>query len=314
MEAPVRILGLSVLVKALMVLKELPWGNPNEPSLQQVWLYAKMAAVKIGLPAGDPDWIANEEKHMSKIISIHSFRGGTGKSNTSANIAAILAMQGYRVGIVDTDIQSPGIHVLFGLNEATIHHSLNDYLWKKCSIQEAAHDVSAVLGDRAKGKIHLIPASIKAGEIARVLREGYDVSLLNDGFQEVIKALSLDVLIIDTHPGLNEETLLSIAISDVLVVILRPDQQDYQGTGVTVEIARKLDVPRLLLLVNKVPRGFDEQSIKTTVEETYHAEVAAVLPHSDELMALASGGVFSVRYPNHPLTERLGKVAQQLMA
>jgi septum site-determining protein MinD len=54
---------------------------------------------------------------MSKIISVHSYRGGTGKSNTTANLAALMAIGGLRVGIVDTDIQSPGIHVLFGLEE-----------------------------------------------------------------------------------------------------------------------------------------------------------------------------------------------------
>ena len=51
---------------------------------------------------------------MSKIISVHSFRGGTGKSNTTANVTALLAREGLRVGVIDTDIQSPGIHVLFG--------------------------------------------------------------------------------------------------------------------------------------------------------------------------------------------------------
>ena len=41
---------------------------------------------------------------MSQIASIHSFRGGTGKSNTTANLSALLAMQGRRVGVIDTDI------------------------------------------------------------------------------------------------------------------------------------------------------------------------------------------------------------------
>ena len=54
---------------------------------------------------------------MSRIISIHSFRGGTGKSNTTANVAALLAAEGLRIGVVDTDIQSPGIHVLFGVDQ-----------------------------------------------------------------------------------------------------------------------------------------------------------------------------------------------------
>ena len=41
---------------------------------------------------------------MSRIVSIHSFRGGTGKSNTTANVAALLASEGRRIGVVDTDI------------------------------------------------------------------------------------------------------------------------------------------------------------------------------------------------------------------
>ena len=75
---------------------------------------------------------------MSKIISIHSFRGGTGKSNTTANLAALFACSGLRVGVIDTDIQSPGIHVLFGLEADKLDPSLNDYLWGKCSIVEFA--------------------------------------------------------------------------------------------------------------------------------------------------------------------------------
>ena len=251
---------------------------------------------------------------MSKIVSVHSFRGGTGKSNTTANLAALLAAEGQRVGVVDTDIASPGIHVLFGLEEDKMAHSLNDYLWGKCEIQETAHDVTANLGGDVKGKVFLVPSSIRAGEIARVLREGYDVGLLNDGFRNLIAALKLDVLMIDTHPGLNEETLLSIAISDALVVVMRPDQQDYQGTGVTVEVARKLDVPRLVLLVNKVPQTFDSAEVKARVERIYNCEVAAVLPHSDELMALASSGLFVLKYPEHAVTAELKRLAARLMA
>jgi MinD-like ATPase involved in chromosome partitioning or flagellar assembly len=251
---------------------------------------------------------------MSRIISIHSFRGGTGKSNITANIATLLAAEGRRVGVIDTDVQSPGIHVLFGMDEGEIHHALNDYLWGNCDITQTAYDVTARLSAAIKGQIFLIPSSIKAGEIVRVLREGYDVSLLNDGFRELVKGLGLDVLMIDTHPGLNEETLLSIAISDALGIILRPDQQDYQGTGVTVEVARKLDVPRLVLIVNKVPSVFDIADVKARVERTYHCEVAAVLPHAEEMMALASAGIFALRYPDHQVTAELKRVAAMLMA
>ncbi len=250
---------------------------------------------------------------MAKIISIHSFRGGTGKSNITANVASLLAAEGHRVGVIDTDIQSPGIHVLFGLDEGDVKHSLNDYLWGKCDIEQTAHNVTPSLNTNIKGQVFLIPSSIKAGEIARVLREGYDVGLLNDGFHELVETLRLDVLMIDTHPGLNEETLLSIAISDALGIILRPDNQDYQGTGVTVEVARKLDVPHMVLIVNKVPSVFNLDKVKAKVEQTYGCEVAAVLPHSDEMMALASAGIFALRYPDHPVTATLKQLAAKLV-
>lgn len=252
---------------------------------------------------------------MAKIVSIHSYRGGTGKSNTTANLAASVARMGNRVAIVDTDIQSPGIHVLFGFDEDSLDRSLNDYLWGRRSISEVAYDVTSALEGRQtpRSKLYLVPSSVKAGEIARVLREGYDVGLLNEGFQDLLTDLQLDYLFIDTHPGLNEETLLSITISDVLVLILRPDQQDYQGTAVTVDVARKLEVPKLLMVVNKAPTVLDFGQLRSKVEEIYAAHVAGVLPHSDEMMVLASNGIFSVKYPDNPLSGVIETIAQQIL-
>ncbi len=246
---------------------------------------------------------------MTQIVSIHSYRGGTGKSNTCANLAALIGRRGLRVGIVDTDINSPGIHVIFGMDDSSIDKTLNDYLWGNCRIEEAAYPIDL---PNTEGSVFLIPSSPKTSEITRVLREGYEVGMLIDGLRELNEALDLDVLLIDTHPGLNDETLLSITISDVLIIVLRPDQQDYQGTGVTVEVARKLDVPELYLLLNKVPAAFDAEDVRQTVQDTYGAQVPAVLPHADEMMVLSSAGIFVVEFPNHPLTRELEGLAALL--
>ena len=105
----------------------------------------------------------------------------------------------------------------------TLGKTLNDYLYGRCSIEQAAYDVTARLGSGVApgGALYLVPSSIKAGEITRVLREGYEVNLLTDGLRTLIKTLRVDYLFIDTHPGLNEETLLSIILSDILILILR---------------------------------------------------------------------------------------------
>ena len=250
---------------------------------------------------------------MSKIVAVHSFRGGTGKSNTTANLAVALAETGRRVGIVDTDIQSPGIHILFGMREDEQVATLNTYLWGACEITQAAYDMTARVGADIAGTIFLIPSSIKADDIGRILREGYNVGLLNDGFDALVEGLHLDTLLVDTHPGLNEETLLSVSISDALAIVMRPDQQDYQGTGVTVEVARRLGVPHMVLVVNKVPQDYDFAAIQARVAQVYRCDVGAVLPHADEMMKLGSAGIFISRFPDHPITTTYRQLAQKMM-
>lgn len=256
---------------------------------------------------------------MGKIISIHSFRGGTGKSNLTANIATNVAMMGNRVAIVDTDIQSPGIHTLFGYDETTIDKALNDYLWGKAPIEECAYAVHETVANQPgreylKGhKIWLIPSSIRTGEIARVVREGYDVGLLNEGFHTIIDELELDYLFIDTHPGINEETLLSIAISNALIIILRPDQQDFQGTAVTVDVAQRLEVPRLRLVVNMALPRYDFAQLKASISQSYDVPVAGVLPLSEDVASNASNHIFSVLNPDHQWSETIREIAEEII-
>ena len=255
---------------------------------------------------------------MTRIVSTHSYRGGTGKSNITANLAANLAMAGKRVAIVDTDIQSPGIHVLFGLDPQRFRFTLNDYLWGRCQIEDAAVDVTSALvteGTRAPantGRVFLVPSSIKAGEITRILKDGYDVNALNDGFRDIAERLHLDYLLIDTHPGMNEETLLSIAISDSLLLVLRPDHQDYQGTAVTLEVARRLEVPHLLLVVNKALPSFDFQELSNRIVSTYKTPVGAVLPLTVDIVRLGSGGLFTMLYPDHAFSVALRGLAEKI--
>lgn len=247
---------------------------------------------------------------MVRVVSIHSFRGGTGKSNLTANLAVQLAQQGQRVGVVDTDIQSPGIHVLFGLAGPQIQATLNDHLFAERAIGEVAHDVTP----RAlAGSIHLVPSSVRPGEISRVLRDGYDAQQLVRGLRELVDELSLDTLLVDTHPGLGEETLLALVISDTVLMVLRPDQQDYEGTGVIVEVADNLGVPRRALVVNKVPPALDPVDVRATVEKAYGAAVVGLIHHDDAVMSLASADVFTLRYPGHPFTTAVSEVTDYVL-
>ena len=87
-----------------------------------------------------------------------------------------------------------------------------------------------------------------------------------------------------------------------------PDDQEGHA-----RVARKLEVPRLVLIINKVPQSFDLDRVRKQVELAYGAQVAAVLPHSDEMMVLASAGIFVQQFPDNPVTISLRQAAELLI-
>jgi MinD-like ATPase involved in chromosome partitioning or flagellar assembly len=95
---------------------------------------------------------------------------------------------------------------------------------------------------------------------------------------------------------------------------MRPDSQDFQGTAVTAELARRLDIPEMMIIVNKVPPGMDTVQLRERVEKSYGAEVVATFPLNHEIVRLASSGIFVNRFPDHPMTAALNKVAERVMA
>ena len=73
------------------------------------------------------------------------------------------------------------------------------------------------------GKFILASASTDVNDVLRILRAPFDVDHFNEGLRQLSKAHQLDILLLDTSAGLNENTLLSMALANSLLVMLRPD-------------------------------------------------------------------------------------------
>jgi septum site-determining protein MinD len=258
---------------------------------------------------------------MARIVAMHSYRGGTGKSQTAANLAVLLASRGLRVALVDTDVQTPGVHVLFGLRPAEMPFGLSDYLVAACEIDETVYDLSEILpleptgaGRMAEGPgaLFIVPSRVHITTVVQVATRGYDIALLNAGLQHLRRELNLDAMLLDTHPGLNSETMLALAVADTLAIVVRPDQQEFEGAQVTRMLTLRATRPHTLVVVNMMPASADADEMRERALDAYGGDLAAVMPYSDTFAGLTGQELFVLRHPDHELTQLLHEIAENL--
>jgi MinD-like ATPase involved in chromosome partitioning or flagellar assembly len=82
---------------------------------------------------------------------------------------------------------------------------------------------------------------------------------------------------------------------------------------VTVELAFRLKVPDMYLVVNKVPEEYDLGVVKNKVEQAYNCQVAALLPLSIDIAQNASSKVFSLENPHHPFSDGIRAAVKLLL-
>ncbi len=244
-----------------------------------------------------------------QIVTITSFRRGTGKTNLLASLGVIAAQKDQNVLLVDTAFQSPGLHTLF--NIAPERPTLTDCLIQNLNFQEALVKIE---DKTLTGSLYLLPASETPQNITKLLKEGYDFNQFRKNFLKLRQSLDLDLIFIDTQSGLNEDNLVLLALSDVVLLLMRTDQQELQGTAVMVDLLKHLEIPKIRLIVNDLPDVYDPHEFARDIREAHQCPVAAVLPHANELMTLGSRDVLASIYPNHPITKTLEALINDLIS
>lgn len=239
-------------------------------------------------------------------VAFHSFKGGTGKTNLAASVAAVMASRGKDVALLDLDLTAPGQHELFHLDPAKEARTFDDFLWGRCSIADAVLDFTHRAGDR--GRLLLVPASMRLEDIQRVLRTGYEVAQFASALARLEEQYDLDCLIMDTHPGVGEDALLALASADEIYLCLVLDRQHYTGTAIVQELAGMMG-KEVRLIVNKVPRGYPPEEVVERIEERFGKKVAACIPFEQEVMAAESGELVGLTRPETRFAEAVQALA-----
>ncbi len=249
---------------------------------------------------------------MHHIGSI--FQGRNSKTTITANLAVTLAQLGKRVGVVDLDLEGPGLHVLFGVSDDEVSATINDVLQSSIPVSQAVIDLThrVKLGN---GCLLFCPAGHKLEEILSIIDHGFSLATFKSVLENLPRIYRLDYVFIDSHPGVERDTLLAMALCDNLVVISRVDQQDLFGSGVMTEVAGQLQKP-VVLILNMVPSSVNEKESKKITQrlaQLFNLRVLTALPFNSDVLESLSKGVFVLERPRDPLTKRFTEIAEKML-
>jgi MinD-like ATPase involved in chromosome partitioning or flagellar assembly len=247
---------------------------------------------------------------VHKIV-IHSFKGGPGKSTIASNLAVSLCLRGKRVGIIDMDLAGPGLHVIFEVSKKNIRYTLNDALLNECQPRDAAIDLTKKLHLK-KGKLVFVPAGYKAESIVGILQKGYELPMLRKAIEEISNAYSLDYLLVDTRPGIDESTILAIGLCDAMLLLTRIDKQDIFGSSVTLEVAKALKKP-VFLIANMIPRREEKKGLTERLNRIFKVPVISEIPFDPDVHSSLSSGVFLLKYPEHTFSSMINSLTSTLV-
>lgn len=169
------------------------------------------------------------------IVAVQNFKGGCGKSTVTAHLSQYLALQGYRVCVIDCDPQA-STTAMFGVNpdqDVELEQTLYPFLVG----EETSLDYA--LRPTHWDQLHLVPANLSlyeteyliAGQAARGGQQGAGAEFLR--LREAIATVSdrFDIVVIDPPPALGMISLSVLNAANALLVPVKPATIDFASTA-----------------------------------------------------------------------------------
>ncbi len=166
-----------------------------------------------------------------QVIAVMNFKGGSGKTTTSAHLSQYLALRGFRVLAIDLDPQA-SLSALFG-NQPELHVGENETLYGAIRYDDEQRHMSEVVRATYIPDLHLVPGNLELMEFehdtprALLKRQSGD-TLFFARVQAAIAQVeeNYDVVVIDCPPQLGFLTLSALTAATSVLITVHPQMLD----------------------------------------------------------------------------------------
>ena len=253
---------------------------------------------------------------MSKIIAVHSYKGGTGKTLLSVNLAATFAKNGKKVCVFDLDFRAPSLFAL--LKTPNADYWLNDYLNSTCEINKTLLDLSSKIPGNGKFYACLANPATEAIRDMSSKDRKWEMRALGRLLalrETMIKDQKFDYLFFDTSPGLQYSSINAIVAADFVVVATTGDRSDVDGTKRMLAELYNLFEKKTGLVLNKVldtSATTKKTEMQNKIKADYQVPMLGMVPCFCEILRAEGNLIFVQDKPDHPFTKILAEMARKI--
>lgn len=255
---------------------------------------------------------------MGKIIAVHSYKGGTGKTLLSVNLAATLAKQGKKVCLFDLDFRAPSLFAIMKISSA--ENWFNDYLNNTCDINKVLIDVSNKIPGKGKLFVGLANPTTEAIRDMSAKDRKWEMRALGRLLHlrnALLKEKQVDYIIFDTSPGLQYSSINAIVAADLVAVTTTGDRSDVDGTSRMLRELYNLFEKKTGIVLNKVLDYNSENKRKELhdrVKNIYQVPLLGIVPCFCDILRAEGNLIFTQDKPDHPFSTLLNEMAKKIDA
>lgn len=215
---------------------------------------------------------------MGEVIVITSGKGGVGKTTTTANLGAALALRNKKVALVDTDIGLRNLDVVMGL-ENRIVYDIVDVVEEKCKLRQA------LIKDKRFEQLFLLPAAQTRDKNAVTVEQ------MNDLCNKLRE--SFDYIIIDCPAGIEQGFKNAIAGADRAIVVTNPEVSAVRDADRIIGLLEANEINDIRLVINRIRHDMvrrGDMMNKEDIIEILAIKLLGLVPDDESIIVSTNKG------------------------